>query len=164
MERPDFIRHWSELEDDGNATYPHDAERFTFGAPLGRALGLTRIGIHHERLPPGRRSSYPHAESLEEEFIYVLEGHPDAWINGALHRLQPGDAVAFPAGTGICHTFINNSESDVRLMVVGEANKPDNRIHYPMHPEYEAQRKDRWTDVPAQPMGAHDGKPDRAQP
>ncbi|TCV92647.1 cupin domain-containing protein [Biostraticola tofi] len=161
MERPDFIRHWTELEDDGSATYPGDNELFSFGAPLGRALGLTRLGIHHERLPPGRRTSYPHAESSEEEFIFVLEGTPDAWINGRLHPLRPGDAVAFPAGTGICHTFINNSDSDVRLLVIGEANKAENRIHYPLHPEFEARRKDGWTDVPRHPFGCHDGKPDR---
>ena len=33
-----------------------------FDASLGRRLGLTRIGIHHVRLLPGRRTSYPHAE------------------------------------------------------------------------------------------------------
>ncbi len=51
---------------------------FSIGAPLARKLGLGRIGIHHERLPPGRRTSYPHAESDEEEFVYVLEGYPEA--------------------------------------------------------------------------------------
>ncbi|CAJ0997640.1 hypothetical protein NVIRENTERO_02946 [Sodalis praecaptivus] len=105
MTRPDFIRHWQELEDDGNDTYESDNERFSFGAPLGRALGLTRIGIHHERLPPGRRSTYPHAESQEEEFVYILAGNPDVWLNGELYPLSPGDAVGLPAGTGICHTF-----------------------------------------------------------
>ncbi|CAK8741429.1 hypothetical protein SODG_004814 [Sodalis praecaptivus] len=59
MTRPDFIRHWQELEDDGNDTYESDNERFSFGAPLGRALGLTRIGIHHERLPPGGAAPIP---------------------------------------------------------------------------------------------------------
>jgi hypothetical protein len=63
--------------------------------PLARKLGLGRIGIHHERLPPGRRTSYPHAESDEEEFVYVLEGHPEAWINGYLWKLEPGDSVGF---------------------------------------------------------------------
>jgi len=46
-------------------------------APLSAALGITRLGIHHVRLLPGRRTSYPHAESTEQEFVYVLEGKPD---------------------------------------------------------------------------------------
>lgn len=72
MKRPDCIRHWRELEGPDDATYPNNPERFSIGAPLARGLRLNRLGIHHERLPPGRRTSYPHAESDEEEFIYVL--------------------------------------------------------------------------------------------
>lgn len=118
MKRPDCIRHWRELEGPDDATYPDSPERFSIGAPLGRGLRLNRLGIHHERLPPGRRTSYPHAESDEEEFIYVLEGYPEVWINGYLWKLEPGDSVGFPAGTGICHTFLNNTEQEVRLLVV----------------------------------------------
>ena len=82
MKRPDCIRHWREVEGPDDSTYPGSDELFSIGAPLARRLGLGRLGIHHERLPPGRRTSYPHAESDEEEFIYVLEGYPEAWING----------------------------------------------------------------------------------
>ena len=129
----------------------------SIGAPLGRALGLTRIGIHHIRLLPGRRTSYPHAESAEEEFAYVLEGRPDVWIDGVLHGLVPGDAVAFPAGTGICHTFLNNTAEEAHLLVVGERPKPENRVHYPLNAAYEATREDRWADVEPRLLGGHDG-------
>lgn len=159
--KPEFIQHWSALETQDRPGYPDDSpELMSIGAPLGRALGLTRIGIHHERLPPGRRTSYPHAESAEEEFVYVLEGHPHAWINGELFQLNPGDAVGLPAGTGICHTFINNSEQEVRLLVVGESTKAENRIHYPKNSEYEQTRRDQWVAPPAQQFGPHDGLPD----
>lgn len=165
MERPAFIRHWRELETPDTPAYPDDAanarhpEWMAIGAPLGRALGLTRIGIHHERLPPGRRLSYPHAESQEEEFVYVLEGEPHAWIDGHLHPLRPGDAIAFPAGTGICHTFINDTATEVRLLVIGESAKSTNRIRYPMNEAYEKTRADAWSDWPRRPMGPHDGRP-----
>lgn len=159
MNRPDFIKHWQELETADDATYPGDTELMSIGAPLGRKLGLTRIGIHHERLPPGRRTSYPHAESAEEEFVFVLEGTPDVWIDGHLHRLAPGDSVGFPAGTGICHTFLNNSTQEVRLLVIGETSKTENRISYPKNRDHEATRKDAWNDWPARPLGPHDGKP-----
>ena len=158
MTRPDFIKHWTELENPDNEHYPGDTELMAIGAPLSYKLGLERIGIHHIRLLPGRRTSYPHAESAEEEFVYVVEGTPDAWIDGNLHRLRPGDAVAFPAGTGICHTFLNNTTHEVRLMVIGERPKAENRIRYPRNEAYEATRKDRWVDWPERPMGPHDGK------
>lgn len=159
MSRPDFIKHWTELETPEAGHYPGDPESMGFGAPLARRLGLTRIGIHHVRLPPGRRTSYPHAESAEEEFAYVIEGTPDVWIDGHLHRLAPGDAVAFPAGTGICHTFLNNTRDEVRLIVVGETPKDENRIRYPLNAAHEATRDDRWTDWPERALGPHDGKP-----
>ena len=158
--RPQCIGRWQTLEEPDKAHYRGSDERMGIGAPLGRALGLTRIGIHHERLLPGRRLSYPHAESAEEEFVYVLEGQPHLWLNGELHALTPGDAVAFSAGTGICHTFINNSEEEVKLLVVGAANKKENRIYYPLNPDYAATRADRWIEPPAQPLGTHDGLPD----
>jgi len=161
MERPDFIRHWTELEGEDNKHYPGDTELQGIGAPLAAKLGLTRIGIHHVRLLPGRRTSYPHAESAEEEFAFVLEGTPDVWIDGHLHRLAPGDSVAFPAGTGICHTFLNNTDQEARLLVIGERPKDENRIRYPMNEAYEATREDRWVDWPARPLGPHDGKPTR---
>ena len=161
MERPSFIRHWTELEGADDSHYDGDTELMAIGAPLAKALGLERIGIHHNRLLPGRRTSYPHAESAEEEFVYVLEGTPDVWIDGHLHALKPGDSVAFPAGTGICHTFINNTDHEVRLLVIGETLKDENRIRYPKNEAHEAKRPDRWIDWPVRELGPHDGKPTR---
>jgi uncharacterized cupin superfamily protein len=158
--RPDFIKHYGEIQGPDDSRYRGSDELLSIGAPFGRAFGLTRLGIHHELLRPGRRTSYPHAESLEEEFVYVIEGTPDAWIDGHLHRLAPGDGVGFPAGTGICHTFINNTDRDVRLLVVGEASKPDNRVFYPLNPEQRPLRTDWWEDAPRRPLGPHDGRPD----
>ena len=156
--RPDFIAHWSELERPDDWTYDGDTELMAIDASLGRKLGLTRLGTHHVRMPPGRRTSYPHAESAEEEFVFVIEGHPDAWIDGVLHPLKPGDSVAFPARTGICHTFLNNTDEEVRLMVIGEKRKPENRTRYPLHPALERSIPTAWADAPARPLGPHDGR------
>ena len=157
-DRPDFIRHYRDIQKPDNRHYQGDDELMSIGSPFGRLLGLTRLGIHHETLLPGRRTSYPHAESLEDEFVYVIEGYPDVWIDGVLHPLQPGDGVGFPAGTGIAHSFLNNSDREVRLLVVGEPNKPENRVHYPLNPGREAYGTPNWPDVPARALGPHDGK------
>ena len=158
MNRPDFIAHWSTLEDARGHIYRGDTEEMALAAPVGEKLGLTRIGINHMRLKPGQRTSYPHAESAEEEFVFVIEGRPDAWIDGHLHALEPGDSVALPAGTGICHSFLNNTAEEVRLLVVGEKPKDENRIRYPVNRAYEATRTDRWLNPPERQFGPHDGK------
>ena len=156
--RPDFIAHWTDLEDPVAQCYPGDDELMALDAPVGKALGLTRIGVHHVRLAPGRRTSYPHAESAEEEFVFVVEGRPDAWVDGVLHPLEPGDSIGLPAGTGVCHAILNNTTSEVRLLVVGERPKPENRVYYPLNQIHEATREDRWFDPPERPMGPHDGR------
>ena len=156
------IAHWTKIEGADDSHYGGDDELMSIGAPFGRHFGLTRLGIHHERLLPGRRTSYPHAESAEEEFVYVIAGAPDVWLDGELHRLRAGDAVGFPAGTGICHSFLNNTRREVRLLVVGEARKAENRVFYPRNRE-QATRKDWWSDAPARAMGDHDGLTDRVR-
>ncbi len=160
--RHECIKHYSEIQEADTATYKGSEELLSIGSPFGRAFGFKRLGIHHELLKPGRRTSWPHAEKSEDEFIYVIEGYPDVWINGELHRLNPGDGVGFKSGTGICHTFINNTEKDVRLLVVGDTNRDDNQCYYSHHPERNTEIGDFcWKDAPKQKMGSHDGMPDK---
>jgi uncharacterized cupin superfamily protein len=158
----DAVVHYSAIEDDAKHYYPGSDESFAHGAAFSQHFGLMRLGIHHERLPPGKRTSWPHAEADEEEFVYVIAGEPDLWLDGHVRRLKPGDGVGFPAGTGIAHVFLNNTTSDVRLLVAGEASRQRSRIDYPMNPKRNEEIGTRhWKDRPAQAMGPHDGKPDK---
>lgn len=160
--RPDNIKHYTEIQEPEAGHYPGSGEPLSIGSPFAKSLGLKRIGIHHELLPPGQRTSWPHAEQDEEEFIYVVDGNPDVWLDGHLHRLSPGDGVGFPCGTGLSHTFMNNTDHPVRLLVVGEASKKTSKIFYPLNPERREQVKDYWWhDVPERPIGPHDGLPDK---
>lgn len=164
LSRPDFIKHYLDIQNEDNAHYPDSEELLSIGSPFAKKFGLNKLGIHHEVLPPGRRTSWPHAESDEEEFVYVIEGHPDVWIDGQLYRLNPGDGVGFPSGTGICHTFINNTNMNVRLLVVGEATKKENKCIYALHPERNNAIKEKgylWENPPQQKLGDHDGLPDK---
>jgi uncharacterized cupin superfamily protein len=142
--------------------YPQSDERMGPVRSPGKAAGLVRVGINLQRLPPGTRSSWPHAESDEEEFVYVIEGEVDAWIDGILHRMVAGDLAAFPAGTGTSHCFINNAAAEALLLVGGEANKTQNRIVYPINPSRRMDLPERawWHDAPARSLGPHDGLPD----
>ena len=163
MKRPEFIISSDQVQEEVGR-YPKSDEVFASGRPIGRVAGLTKIGLHLERLEPGHRLSYPHAEEHEEEFVFVLEGEIEAWVDGFLHPMKEGDLAAFPPGTGICHTFINNSSRSARLLVGGERAKAHNRIYYPLNLERrdDMKKEQWWDDVPTRKMGAHNGKPNRA--
>lgn len=126
---------------------------------IGRSVGFNRIAIHHVVLPPGCRTSLPHAESLEEEFVFVLKGKPHLWLNGYIHDLDVGFAVGFPAGTGIAHTFINNTSTDIQLLVAGDKTKKENLCSFPINPEQKKICEIWWSDPPVHSIGPHDGLP-----
>jgi uncharacterized cupin superfamily protein len=142
--------------------YPNSEEKMGPVRRIGHEAGLLRIGINLQRLPPGARSSWPHAEEDEEEFVYVIEGEVDAWIDGHLHRMVAGDLAAFPAGTGIAHCFINNGDREALLLVGGDAAKPGSRITYPLNPSRRSDMPAKywWSDAPVRSLGPHDGLPD----
>ncbi|NJS38056.1 MAG: cupin domain-containing protein [Rhodobacteraceae bacterium] len=159
MKRPPEILRWEDIEGP-EWSYKGRSEQMGRDADYSTHFGFDLLGIHHVRLEPGRRTSLPHAESNEDEFIFVIEGTPDVWIDGHLHRLLPGDAVGFKAGNGVAHTFLNNSDTVVRLIVAGDMPRAENRIVYPMNPDRRPLRDDWWEDAPRADLGPHDGKPD----
>jgi len=160
--RPSFIVSAADLAS-SQFHYPKSNELLSHRRAIGAAAGLTRIGLHLLRVPPGFRTSWPHAEEKEEEFVFVVEGEVSAWVDGELFAMKAGDLAAFPAGTGIAHTFINNGDQDAVVLVGGEADKADNRITYPLHPGRRADMSESqwWQDAPTVLKGDHDGLPDR---
>ena len=159
--RPPFIIASASVPETSHQ-YPNSSEYTGHQRAIGKAAGLLKIGVNLIRLPSGTRSSWPHAEEKEEEFVYVLEGEVEAWIDGLVHPMRSGDFAAFPAGTGICHCFINNGAREALLLVGGDASRADNRIYYPLHPQRrnDLPPSEWWVDVPERAMGAHDGMPD----
>lgn len=161
--RPHFIANYKDLMDSENSYYTGGDELRPIDIPIGKKLGLLKMGVHIETLPPGTRTSWPHAESLTEEFAYVIKGHPHIWIDGHLHQLAHGDFIAFPSGSGIAHTFINNGHEDCLLLVGSEASKEENKIFYPLDLDQnlEMQKNGRfWENHPIRELGPHDGLPD----
>jgi uncharacterized cupin superfamily protein len=161
--RPEFIKHYSEIQEPAGS-YPGSDELMAETHDFGKSFGFNKLGIGIDVLKPGRRASWPHAHKAEEEFVYVIEGNPQVWIDGELHDLEPGDGVGFVPGTGIAHTFINNTKSDVKLFIVGEHRRPDDKWFYALHPARNQEIGDRfWQDVPKRDLGPHDGLPDKAK-
>ncbi len=136
-QRPPFIQNVRDLDRTPTTYDGLPEEVFGERARISRPLGLERLGVHYDRLAPGQRSSLPHAESLEEEMIYVISGTPFARLDGVEHRLGPGDVVVFVPGTGLSHTIVNDTEAPVELLSMGERH-PDNQWRYPENPERRA--------------------------
>ena len=155
-----MIGNAEELRSNESFSYPGDKETFGTGAALGREFGLNKVAINYEVLAPGDRSSWPHAHKEEEEFIYILEGTPQIWIDGRVYDLCAGDCVGLPAGTGHSHSLLNNSNQEVRAIVVGEVDVPTDQIFYPLHTSRNEEMKEEghyWNDHPQNEMGDHDG-------
>lgn len=160
--RPDFVAHWQAiLGKDENNTYPESSERHGIDATFGKRARFSRIGVHVELLPAGRRTSWPHAERDEEEFGFVVSGRIDCWTDGHIVPMLEGDFVGWASGTGTTHALINNSDKDVILVIGGEANRMKNAFFYPLHPR---RNKEigvlHWVDHPKHKFGPHDGLPD----
>jgi uncharacterized cupin superfamily protein len=110
---------------------------------LGNHAGLKNFGVNITRIVPGGQSSYRHAHATQDEFVYVLEGEVVLETNGGAQTLGPGMCAGFPAGTGDAHRFVNRSDVDVRLLVVGDRT-PNDVITYPdidMHARLDAAGK-----------------------
>ena len=80
---------------------------------LGDLFGLTNFGVNLTTLAPGGSSALRHAHSRQDEFVYILEGHPTLHSDQGMTKLAPGMCAGFKAGTGNAHRLINDSAADV---------------------------------------------------
>ncbi len=159
--RPDYVVHWRDILEADEGGYPGSTEKHGIDAKFGRRARFSRIGIHFEVLPPGRRTSWPHAERDEEEWVYVVAGTVECWIDGRLHKMTEGDFVGFEARTNITHVVINNGGEDALLLIGSEASRARNQFWYPMHPHRNEEiGEEFWSDHPRLKLGPHDGLPD----
>lgn len=167
MSRPDFIKNCEEFKKDSGFTYPGDSETFGAGVRIAKEMGLKRTAVNYEILEPGDRSSWPHAHSEAEEFVFVLEGNAQVWVDGSIYEVYAGDCIAFPPATGKAHCLINNSYGPVRLLVVGEQSPKSDKAFYPKHPKRNEEFKVMgffWEGHPVNELGPHDGWSDKKRP
>lgn len=70
--------------------------------------------------------------------------------------------MGFPRDTGIAHTFINNTDEEVRLLAVGDTDRADNQVNYPLDAKKNLELGDfYWAGAPELELGDHDGLPDQ---
>lgn len=98
--------------------------------PLGDLFGLANFGVNLTRLAPGAVSALRHAHTRQDEFVYVLQGHPTLHTDEGRTRLSPGMCAGFKAGTGNGHRLINETADEVVYLEVGDRSAGD-EAHYP---------------------------------
>jgi uncharacterized cupin superfamily protein len=113
---------------------------------LGDALGLTNFGVNLTRLVPNAVSSLRHAHTRQDEFVYILEGHPTLRTDEGSTRLAPGMCAGFQAGTSDGHCLVNETSEDVLYLEVGDRLTGD-EVRYPDDDLQAVMDNGRWTFV-----------------
>jgi uncharacterized cupin superfamily protein len=122
----------STVPETSSSTYPEPFRSLVRGRAkrrLGDACGLTRFGVNLVTLAAGARSSLRHWHTLEDEFVYVLEGEVTLVTNDGEQVLGPGMCAGYPAGRRDGHCFVNRSDRPVRFLEVGNRIEGDNAFY-----------------------------------
>ncbi len=96
---------------------------------LGELFGLSNFGVNLTRLAPGALSALRHAHSKQDEFVYILQGHPTLMTDAGATPLAPGMCAGFKAGTGDAHQLINQTTDDVLYLEVGDRTPGDEGVY-----------------------------------
>jgi len=96
---------------------------------LGDLFGLTNFGINLTHLLPKAVSALRHAHSVQDEFIYILQGYPILITDEGETQLSPGMCAGFKAGTGNAHQLLNLTTEVVIYLEVGDRNIGDSATY-----------------------------------
>jgi uncharacterized cupin superfamily protein len=118
------------VEDGSNYPPPFDQPcRGQSCQRLGRSQGLTLFGVNLSVIPPGGWSSQRHWHSLEDEFVWVVEGELTLITDGGEETLRPGDCAAFKAGDPNGHHLVNKSDRRARVLEIGNSDPRDRCVY-----------------------------------
>jgi uncharacterized cupin superfamily protein len=92
---------------------------------LGDYVGLTNFGVNLTRIEPQGQSSSRHWHTRQDEFVYVLSGEVVLETEAGEEVLHEGMCAGFPAGTRNGHRFVNRTNIDSLLLVVGDRTPGD---------------------------------------
>jgi uncharacterized cupin superfamily protein len=93
--------------------------------PLGDLFGLTNFGVNLTKLAPNAASALRHAHTKQDEFVYILQGHPTLHTDEGRTQLSPGMCAGFRAGTGNGHRLVNETREEVVYLEMGDRTPGD---------------------------------------
>lgn len=97
--------------------------------PLGDLFGLSNFGVNLTKLLPGAVSALRHAHSRQDEFIYILRGHPVLVTDTGETQLSPGMCAGFKAGAGNAHQLLNRTNEEVHYLEAGDRSAGDSAAY-----------------------------------
>ncbi len=97
---------------------------------LGNLFELSNFGVNLTRLAPNAISALRHAHTKQDEFVYILEGHPTLKTDQGNTQLAPGMCAGFKAGTEDAHQLVNETAEDVVYLEIGDRT-PGDAASYP---------------------------------
>ncbi len=102
-----------------------------FRRRLGDAAGITQFGVNLLVLPPGAWSSQRHWHTIEDEFVYVLDGEVVLVTDAGEEVLKAGDCAGFPGGVRDGHHLQNRSAHPATVLEIGTRRMADDEAFYP---------------------------------
>ena len=96
---------------------------------LGDLFGLANFGVNLTRLLPGAESALRHAHTKQDEFIYILQGHPMLITDAGTTQLAPGMCAGFKAGNGNGHQLVNRTNEEVVYLEAGDRSIDDMGVY-----------------------------------
>jgi uncharacterized cupin superfamily protein len=97
---------------------------------LVRYAGLTQFGVNVTVIEVGAWSSRRHWHSLEDEFVWVLDGQLTLVTGAGEETLRAGDCAAFRSGDPDGHHLVNKSGRPATVLEIGTTD-PQGRCTYP---------------------------------
>lgn len=97
---------------------------------LGDFFGLSNFGVNLTTLAPNAVSALRHAHSKQDEFLYILQGHPTLHTDQGPIALAPGMCSGMKAGTGQAFSLSNDTAEAVVYLEIGDRT-PGDEVTYP---------------------------------
>ena len=119
----DFVPRPSEhVATDAATAARFDASR----AALGKALGLSKLGVNVTAVKPGK-AAYPfHSHRANDELFLILAGGGELRLGGQRLAVKEGDLIGCPAGdASTAHQLVNTGEAELRYLAVSTLIDPE---------------------------------------
>lgn len=97
---------------------------------IGARLGSELLGGSMYELPPHGKGWPYHYHHGNEELLIVVAGTPTVRTPDGERVLEPGDVVLFPRGPDGAHTFRNDSDEPIRVLMMSTTFWPE-VVNYP---------------------------------
>ena len=97
---------------------------------IGKASGLTEIGVSHVVLEPGAWSSQRHWHNGLDEFVVMLDGEAVLVEDGGETVLRVGDCASFPKDAPNGHHLVNRGDRPCTFICI-DNRRDEGDCHYP---------------------------------